>query len=142
MQGATPATLVVLSTEDGNVSVWQDFCADDPPEAVAARVPGTIRALAVASTPGGGFLAAAATTERGVQLLRGKVGADGALAVAASGLGAVAGPASPAQACLLCTSHAVIVRLVQGATAEARSALTAHLLTVEKARQRRLRRLS
>ena len=93
---------VVLSTEDGNVSVWRDFAAaaaevaeDD---AVTARVPGTLAALAAAPDPGGGIVAAAATSEHGVQLLRGVPEPGGGLTVATSALGGAATAASPAQA--------------------------------------------
>ncbi len=92
---------MVLSTEDGNVAVWRDFGApgaEGGADAVTERVPGEVTALAAAPAPGGGFVAAVATAEHGVRLLRGTVGAGGALSVAASELGAAAGPTSPAQA--------------------------------------------
>ena len=101
---------VVLSTEDGNVSVWHDFtaaaaeAAED--DAVTARVPGTIAALAAAPDPGGGIVAAAATSEHGVQLLRGVPEPGGGLTVATSALGGAAAAASPAQArALLSCGH-------------------------------------
>jgi len=89
---------VVLSTEDGNVAVWRDFGApgvEGGADAVTERVSGAVTALAAAPAPGGGFVAAVATAEHGVRLLRGTVGA---VSVAASELGAAAGPTSPAQA--------------------------------------------
>ncbi len=93
---------VVLSTEDGNVSVWRDFtaaaaeAAED--DAVTARVPGTMAALAAAPDPGRGIVAAAAISEHGVQLLRGIPELGGGLTVATSALGGAAAAASPAQA--------------------------------------------
>ena len=98
-QGAAAAVTVVLSTEDGNISLWHDFTAAAAEEdAITARVPGTIAALAAAPDPGGAIIAAAATCEHGVQLLRGVPEPGGGLTMAISALEGTATAASPTQA--------------------------------------------